>query len=408
MKNIVADSFRIARSIALVASFLILGACRIGGASVESILIWTLGTAEQFEWPENQINAWLAENTNATLQVEYYGIGELQSRFIDNHAAGGKLPDLVWGLSSFLVPFADAGAVITTDTYFAAADFVETDQYLGNYWSIPVAGGEPLTLFYNKSIIPQANVPVNMDELLALDPVDLPAGVDWWLQSDWSAPFWVVPFYLGYGGSPFSTEDGSVSMDNQAMVDALNLVKAIVDSGIGEFVPRDAGGGYDGMHADFTGGLSAMAINGGWAIDSYRETLGTNLGIARIPEIVGVGWPKPYVAGSYLYVPDGLDLARMEVVGQLIEYLTGMSFQAVMVENWNRLPALNAVADGGFDDALLQEYAGQASVGVPAPINPDIQVFWSAFGPALNEFLSGIGTAAEAAAAMQAAADAQQ
>jgi arabinogalactan oligomer/maltooligosaccharide transport system substrate-binding protein len=165
---------------------------------------------------------------------------------------------------------------------------------------------------------------------------------------------------------------------------------------------------YATMDTLFKEGNAAMIINGDWAIGGYRDAMGDQLGIARIPEVSATGeWPKPYTSGKYFMIPRDLSGNTLATVVEFIKYATNYENQIDMVETLSRLPARReALQDEAVtSDPLLEASARQMEVGIPMPSVVEMRAIWDAMKPEMNAVLADSKSPEAAAEAMQEAAE---
>jgi arabinogalactan oligomer/maltooligosaccharide transport system substrate-binding protein len=130
--------------------------------------------------------------------------------------------------------------------------------------------------------------------------------------------------------------------------------------------------------------------------------------VARIPEITGAGFPAPYTSGKFFMIPAGLDEAKVAVLVDFITFATDQENQLDMVAKLARLPALKtALEDPSITgDPYLAGSADQMVVGTPMPTVVEMRCNWDSMKPEMQAVLAGSKTPEDAAAAMQAAAEA--
>jgi arabinogalactan oligomer/maltooligosaccharide transport system substrate-binding protein len=268
----------------------------------------------------------------------------------------------------------------------------------GKTWGVPISNGNHLMLLYNKKLI--ATPPKTTNEMFALIG-KLPAGV-YPLAYNQTEPFWLVPWLGGYKGAVFAANGTTPTLNTAAMINTLNLLKQMKDRGL---VPAESD--YNGADSLFKEGKAAMLINGDWSLVGYRDALGEDLGIARIPMVSATGaWPAPYTSGAFFMIPTDTKGAKLTAVRGFIQFATARPMQLEMVKRLSRLPALKtALADEDITrDPLLKGSSDQMVVGTPMPTVLEMRAVWDAMKPEMAAVLAGSKSAAQAAAAMQAAA----
>jgi arabinogalactan oligomer/maltooligosaccharide transport system substrate-binding protein len=316
---------------------------------------------------------------------------------------GRPPPDLIWGNGNDLAILRTMGLIQATrrmaspnDTLPAVITGATAD---GQQWGEPVAAQGFLLLLYNRKLVEQP--PRTVDSLIATaraatggNRVGLVAG---WTEARWFA------LWLDMTGGTMLDADGMPQLDTPAVIAALDLLRTVRRYGP---TPPST---YDEGARLFRRGRAALAIDGDWALESYRgltETL--ELGIAPLP-LTSRGTPATApLTGVYLMYGAALDASRLAQAEALAQTLREPAWQARIARDTGMLPAsIAALSDPAVTDdpalAAAAQYARNAP-GIP-PDRP-IRCAWDAIEAALSPFLLGKRTAAETASAMQQRADA--
>jgi len=408
------------RLIALVAGLFVLGmvlaACapvatptpeEIAEAEPESveITLWTKeGEADGgLQFVQSLVDAYTEIHPNVTFELVNKDVETLREDFLTAGLAGA-MPDLLWTVNDHAGPFTDAGLIMSVDDLFDLDMYVESAlaaaQLDGKTWGVPISNGNHLMLLYNKGLIESA--PATTDELIAAGQ-ELTTSDQYGLVYNQTEPFWLVPWLGGFGGKVFADDGKTPTLNTDAMIETLQFLYDIKYTS--PIVPAESD--YDGADALFKEGKAAMIINGDWSLGGYREVLGDDLGVARIPEVVGGEWPHPYTSGVYFMIPDGIEGAKLEAIVDFIHFVTSANNQALMVAKLNRLPALEAALDDPLitNDPLLKGSADQMVVGAPMPTVTEMRCNWDGMKPEMQAVLADTKTPEDAAAAMQTAAE---
>jgi arabinogalactan oligomer/maltooligosaccharide transport system substrate-binding protein len=316
---------------------------------------------------------------------------------------GRPPPDLIWGNGNDLAILRTMGLIQATrrmaspnDTLPAVITGATAD---GQQWGEPVAAQGFLLLLYNRKLVEYP--PRTVDSLIATaraatggNRVGLVAG---WTEARWFA------LWLDMSGGTMLDADGMPQLDTPAVIAALDLLRTVRRYGP---TPPST---YDEGARLFRRGGAALAIDGDWALESYRgltETL--ELGIAPLP-LTSRGTPATApLTGVYLMYGAALDASRLAQAEALAQTLREPAWQARIARDTGMLPAsIAALSDPAVTDdpalAAAAQYARNAP-GIP-PDRP-IRCAWDAIEAALSPFLLGKRTAAETASAMQQRADA--
>ncbi len=202
----------------------------------------------------------------------------------------------------------------------------------------------------------------------------------------------------------FADDGVTPTLNTPAMVQTLQFLHDIKYDD--NMIPAESD--YDGADTLFKEGKAAMIVNGDWTLGAYHDLMGDNLGIARIPMVSATGdWPAPYTAGKYFMIPSGTTGSKLDTVVDFINFATDKANQLDMVTKLSRLPALKEALSDPIvaNDALLKNSADQMIVGTPQPTVLEMRCNWDSMKPEMQAVLADSKTPADAAAAMQSAAD---
>ena len=362
----------------------------------DNALQWVYDLAEAF----NQINA--------NQQVEVVKPGDVEALREDFQTASlaGTAPDLLWTVNDHAGPFTAADLIQPVDGLFDLSKYVDSAlaavKLDGKTWGVPIDNGNHLMLLYNKDLVPQA--PADTDELFRVAQ-QLTTGDRYGLVWNQTEPFWMVPWLGGFGGSVFAADGVTPTLDTKAMRDTLQFLYDMKYKY--KIIPKESD--YNGADSLFKEGKAAMIINGDWSLGAYKEIFGAKLGVARIPKVSSTGkWPAPYTSGVFFMVPKEVSGAKLEVAKAFVGFVTNKENQVEMVRMLNRLPALEIALDEPVvkSDLFLEGSADQMVVGTPMPTVLEMRCNWDSMKPEMQAVLSDTKSPAEAAAAMQRAAEA--
>jgi arabinogalactan oligomer/maltooligosaccharide transport system substrate-binding protein len=376
---------------------------QIAAVKPTTILLWTKeGEADQaLQYVQYLADVFSKTYPRITFEVVNKNVEVLREDF-QTASLAGTPPDLLWTVSDHAGPFTTAKLIQPVDTLFALTSYVTSAvnavKLGGKTWGVPISNGNHLMLMYNKKLV--AKPPATTNELFAMIG-KLPAGV-YPLVYNQTEPFWLVPWLGGYKGAVFAPGTVTPTLNTAAMVNTLTLLKQMKDKGL---VPAESD--YNGADTLFKEGKAAMIINGDWSLVGYRDAMGDDFGVARIPMVSATGtWPAPYTSGAFFMIPADTKGAKLTAVRGFIQFATSRSMQLEMVKRLSRLPALKtALTDEDItSNALLKNSADQMVVGTPMPTALEMRAVWDAMKPEMAAVLSGAKSPAAAAAAMQSAA----
>jgi arabinogalactan oligomer/maltooligosaccharide transport system substrate-binding protein len=166
---------------------------------------------------------------------------------------------------------------------------------------------------------------------------------------------------------------------------------------------------YDTADTLFKEGKAAMLVNGDWSLGAYQELFGDKLGVAPLPKVTATDtYPKAYTSGKYFMLPKDLAGAKLNAVIKFIEFATNEENQLNQLSTLSRLPGLKSVLSNEAisSDPILAGSSEAMGYGVPMPTVVEMRCVWDAIKPEQTLVFAGSETPADAAAAMQAAAEA--
>ena len=397
-----------------VLGLLLLGAFALAGCAQQAavptgpvtIQLWHQeGEAENAaQYVQALADAYTAEHPNVTFELSNKNTEVLREDFITASLAGAP-PSLLWTVNDHAGPFTTAEIIVPVDDLFDLGDYADSAlaavELNGQHWGVPISNGNHLMLYFNKDLVSDA--PADTEALLAMAQ-DLKGQGVTPLVYNQTEPFWLVPWLGGFGGSVFAADGVTPTLNTPEMVATLEWLKQLKDD---EIVPAESD--YDGADTLFKEGQAAMIVNGDWTLGAYKDLFGDKLGVARIPVVSSTGdAPAPYTSGKFFMIPAGLDEGTQAVVVDFIKFATNNDNQLAMVSQLARLPALKtALEDESIAaDTYLSGSADQMIVGVPMPTVVEMRCNWDSMKPEMLAVLAGDKAPEEAAADMQAAADA--
>lgn len=372
-----------------------------------TIILWTKeGEADgSLQHVEQLADAYTAEHPHVTFEIANKETETLREDFLTAGLAG-SLPDLLWTVNDHAGPFTDAELILPVDDLFDLSKYVDSTlaavRLDDQTWGVPIANGNHLMLLYNKDLV--ETPPADTDELIAMGQ-ELTTGDQYGLVYNQTEPFWLVPWLGGFGGAVFAEDGKTPTLNTQEMIDTLQFLYDIKYTT--PIIPAESD--YNGADTLFKEGKAAMIVNGDWSLGGYQELLGDKLGVARIPMVSATGeWPAPYTSGVFFMLPEGLEGAKLEAVQGFVNFVTNPANQALQIAKLNRLPALAVALDDSLiaNNPILKGSADQMVVGTPMPTVSEMRCNWDAMKPEMQAVLADTKSPEDAAAAMQAAAEA--
>lgn len=161
---------------------------------------------------------------------------------------------------------------------------------------------------------------------------------------------------LQQGGGQFFDEEGRIAIRSAAAVRALDIIRAILESGISANAP--VGHAYfASLRTDTVATYPAAAWFGGDLKDYAPETAG-NWGVFRFPALYPGGLRNTNYGGSVLVIPD--QCAHKEAAWAYIEYaLCTIEAQLEQYKHFDLFPAFLPAHNEPFFDEPEDFYGGQ-------------------------------------------------
>jgi arabinogalactan oligomer / maltooligosaccharide transport system permease protein len=388
---------------------LILSGCRRDN-SIARLQLWNQMLPEDRALLVSLVRAYEQTHPDVRVEVIYKETEDLRSSF-QTASLAGLGPDLIFGPSDQVGPFATMGFVRPLDDALNSARMAELDsvgfvRFKGHIYQIADRVGNHLTLVWNTKLL--AHAPENTDEMIRMgreNTKDLDGdgkidqfGIVW----NFTEPYFFVPWLSGFGGWVFDDQNHP-SLNTPAAANAFRFVKALRDQY--RIIPPDCD--YNMADVLFKEGRAAMLINGPWSWTGYDHA-GVPYELARIPRVVETGlWPAPMVSPMGYSISANTSGRELTESLKLLQYLISDSVQKRFVTEIGVIPTSLALRR---DSAYLSrphmvQSLAQLEVGRPMPIIPELRAVWDAMRPAYQSVLGG--TLSPEAAAQQMQRDAE-
>jgi arabinogalactan oligomer/maltooligosaccharide transport system substrate-binding protein len=371
------------------------------------LTLWTKEASNQLDKLKGIVNDFQTKNPGITVEVVNYDVEKLRENFQTSMLAN-QGPDLLWTVNDHAGPFTKAGLIQPVDglgwdlkSFMPGA--LEAVKLDGKAWGIPLSYGNNLMLLYNKNMV--KDPPKDTDALIKVSK-DLAASGKQGFAYNLNEPFWLVPWLGGFGGKVFDDTGIKPTLNTDAMKKTLQFVQDLKFKD--QIVPKECD--YGCADTLFKDGKAAMIINGDWSLGDYTTVTATktiDLGTAPIPQITGADWPKPYTAGTYIMFPVSLKGDKLEAAKKLVNYFISDDVQISWVKSDKRLPGVAKLYTDKLitDDPILKGSSADLANGTGMPPQAEMRCVWDAMRPNLEAVMANKMTPADAAAAMQTAAD---
>ena len=172
-----------------------------------------------------------------------------------------------------------------------AKNAIDAVSYKGHVYAAPDINGNHLMLLYNKKLVTGAPPATTDDLMTQAKSLTNTSKNQFGIVFNENEAFWLMPWLGGFGGAVFDSNT-KPTLNTQAMIDALAFERSLKTSG-----RRPSTADYNKADSLFKSGNAAFLINGDWSLSGYKTQLGSNLGIAPLPQVSKTGtWAAPYTA----------------------------------------------------------------------------------------------------------------
>lgn len=316
------------------------------------------------------------------LQVDtlFVAYNDLPQSYAEAVQAGGG-PDLVltsnWWLGDMVAaevvqPLDDLLPAETLSNYWPAT--LDSLRWEGKLYGLPT-NFELISLFYNRALIDEDQLPTTTEELLTLAQANPQQGIG--LYATLYHLYWGFPAY----GAQLFDDNGQVILDRGTgaadfltWLDALNAVN-------GSFVDED----YSMLLDRFKKGEYAFLVDGPWSIADLQGALGDNLAITQLPA-GPVGPAQPWISADGLFINPSVTPEQQRLALVAAQHFTSAESGLRLAERAQRLPANRTVQ---INDPLLQGFMQQATAAQALPMIPEMEEVWGYGGDLLLRILAG-------------------
>ncbi len=352
---------------------------------------------------KQQITEFQGLHKTITVKIVHYETEQLRTNF-QTAAIAHTGPELVYGPNDNIGPWVTLKIVQPIDTVMGS-DFVKlfaknaTDavSYKGHVYAAPDINGNHLMLLYNKKLV-TGTPPATTDDLMTqAKTLTVTSKNQFGIVFNENEAFWLMPWLGGFGGGVFDSNT-KPTLNTQAMQDALAFQRSLKTSGV---APNTAD--YAKADSLFQTGNAAFLINGDWSLAGYKATLGSNLGIAPLPQVSKTGkWAAPYTASRGYSINASASGDKLAAAKIFLQFISQAS-QNVKVAPLGNIPANAAAANDPSvkNDPILGASAAALVHGVPQPIVPEMRAIYDAIKTPLADVMNGKQDPAAAASAMQ-------
>lgn len=293
-----------------------------------------------------------------------------------------KLGELVSG--GYVLPTANADEV--KDTVLSSCATALT--YDGTMYGYPVSA-ETYTLFYNKDLIDEADVPTTWEDLKAFakDFNDKNSG-KYGFMMDVGNGYYSIIFTTSEDNRLFGadgTDTTNTNINSEASVEGMEFfqgLREILDVPSADLATATC-------DAAFADGSVALYITGLWNVSSFTEA-GVDFGVAALPSLPGNDEPCASFSGTRAMFVSAYTDHQAEAEA-FAEFLLTDEMQQLRFELTGSLPSINCEVDSPYIEGFLT----QLDYAFPMPSIPQMAKFWDAMNAASANIWDGADVATE-------------
>lgn len=257
---------------------------------------------------------------------------------------------------------------------------------------IPIIFGNHLVLYYNKSFISEPAT--NWESLLAQK--ETLSGNTSLIGWNYMEMYWLIPFLGAFDSFPFL--NNQVMLNTPGMVQALQWYRSFLDK---KLVEQNCD--HDCSMEKFKNRRLAYLINGTWAFRALSEELGSDLGVALLPDLQNQKM-KTYFSSHLLAFPDnGLEGVKKERLIKLAKFMQSQEAQKMIWSELKSIPTNRFVLNTlkSSSNKNVANMLKQLNFAEPMPNEHNMAIIWEAMLKGFNRYLAGVFNAQSAAEYMQ-------
>ncbi|MGD9886908.1 MAG: extracellular solute-binding protein [Bacilli bacterium] len=343
------------------------------------------------------------ERLNPGIKVEFQHMGTVDIReklktygksgkgadvfqFPHDHMAQAILDDLVYVLPNAMMdrledrilPVALNIATLCYDDETGSFECAASSEQ--RLFAVPISI-ESVTIYYNKDLVQEADLPATFEEFLADSAAYRAAneGKRYFATgSHWADAYFLQGIYGSFGWTPFGPNLNDPTQVGFEDPKALQAIEWMIDNLKPEVTGTGTHNSINGSTL-FEEGTLPFILTGPWNVPQYLEA-DIDLGNITLPTINGVA-PKTFAGAQMVSVYKYSKNA--DAAMKFVEFLQTDEAAEILYRTSGDCPALKdeilTTIAGVKDDELIQVMLEQLSTSVPMPTIPEVTYYW---GPA--------------------------
>lgn len=254
--------------------------------------------------------------------------------------------------------------------------------YEGTMYGYPVSA-ETYTLFYNKDLIAEAEVPTTWEDLKAFsEKFNAEHNNQYGFMMDVENGYYTIIFTTSEDNrlfGPDGTDTSNTNINSEASVEGMKFFQSLrsaLDIPSADLTTATC-------DAAFGSGNVALYITGLWNVATF-ESAGLNFGVAPLPSLSGNDTPAASFSGTRaMFVSAYTD--HPEESALFAEFLMTEEMQKLRFDLTGSLPSINVEVESPYIAGFLK----QLDYAFPMPSIPQMNAFWDAMKAASANIWDG-------------------
>ncbi len=343
-----------------------------GGSKAIKLTVW--GSADDQKMLTGMVNDFITSNSDKSYDISVRVNGE-------DVAKDEALKDIETAADVFAIANDQLGALVSADAVYENTKYADevrstrTESAItaasvgGKMYGYP-SSSETYFLFYDKSKLTEDDV-TSLEKILAKkqDSGTAPFAMDFG-DAYFSSSFFMTAGCRVYGKD--GQDSSSVDFNTEKGLEATKYLASLKAQGA-EDIPGDS------ASSRFKAGKLASYISGSWKTESFKDALGDNFGVAKLPTINIGGEDRNMVsfAGGKMYVVKSTTAHPLEAMA-LASYLTSQENQLKRYEQRALLPNNKELAQHEeiLSNPAIAAEIEQLKYSVATPAISQISKYW--------------------------------
>jgi arabinogalactan oligomer/maltooligosaccharide transport system substrate-binding protein len=308
----------------------------------------------------------------------------------------GEGPDLFMWAHDWTGRLVEAGFIVPIDEFITPdlkEKFVESAweacSYGGKVWALPDAA-ETVCLIYNKKMIEEAkvNLPKDTDELEEIMKKFIEKGY-YGISYPWD-PYHVSAYVHAFGGYYFNDVTKKVGVNDPKTIQGLRFTFEKFKP----YMPPEPT--WEVQKGAFLEGRAPFMVTGPWLVGDIKAA-GIEPGFLLLPEVPGVGVPKPYTGVKLTWMSS--NVRNKEAAFIFMKWwATNVKLAVERAKRFSWIPVLKEALEHEDvkKDPIVSLFAKQVALGTPMPSSPEMMHVWGPISDAQQAVWAGAKTLEDA------------